>query len=311
MISRTNLIAGPCYITMGGQAWRMASDTTVDFVVETQEIMDNLAGDFTEIVTNRYLQIQGTPLYYDTTDTTAIFLPYISLAATPVGTQIFGTTDAACTITANSGLTIVGKACAVTKMPDLNLGADKPIFGALEIIGVNATGADPTTSSSFYAVSTGNSFTPPAIPGTATLARQKWTAVWGSVTGFSSFQSYDGFSITHKLGLKWITDNGQRIGALLTGYRPLCRCTPSANTIANYLAAVPFSGSGAAQGQQLAATADLVISGAVAGTITLKNAALKGAQVKFGGDALHQGPVQFVGTVGFSSGANVASLIVA
>lgn len=311
MIARSNLMAGPGYVIAPGPvSFRVAGLIKVELVWEADNIKDALKGAFTKVVKNRYLRATFTPLYRDATNTDAIFFPYISLLATPLGTQIFTTSDQNWVFVANSGLSITFKAGAVTQMPTIFAGANSPIFGQMTVIGVNATGTDTTSSSSFYAQSTGNSFTPPAIPGTATLLRQKWTAAYGSNTGWASFQSYNGFAITHELGLSPIYDNGQQIGALLTGYRPMCKATPTGNTIAQLLSQMAFSGSGAAQGQRYDANEnDLVLSGAVAGSITLKNASIEAGEVNMDADVLHQGPVSFIGNVGDNSGANVAGLI--
>lgn len=312
MISRSTLLAGPCYVTFGGASFRLAADAKLQLVWEAQNVSDALKGPFTKVVTNRKLVLTGTPLYYDPSNTTTIFFPYISLLATPPGTQIFGTSDGACSVVGNNGLTILMKAAAVTKMPNLSAGADKPILDGIEITGVNATGTDPSSSSSFYTISTSNAFTPPTIPAASVLARQKWSAAYGSVTGFTAFQSYDGFAITHELGLTWVKDNGQDIGAFLTGYRAMCKCTPSANTIAQLAAAMAFSGGSAAQGQRYDSNAaDLIISGAISGTITLKNASIESSEASFAPGVLNQGQISFITNVGDNAGANVASLILA
>lgn len=302
----------------GAVIWRMASDTTVDFVTETQVVKDMLRGGYTRVVTNRYLDISGTPLYNDATNTTALFFPYISIAATKIGFQIYGATDTSLQIIGNTGLSILAAAVAVTQMPALNLGADKPVYGPMKWKGINATGTDPSSASSFYTVATNTSFTPGAIAGTSTLARQKWSAVWGAVGAWAAFQSYDGFMISHGLELSWRKDNGQDIGAKLIGYIPSCRCTPAGpiTTLGNALTEMPFSGPNSAatvtagQGQTTDLNiSDLVLSGAVAGTITLKNMNLKSVQTVFAGDKEHNGPHVFEGNIEDSSGTPSAGIV--
>jgi predicted enzyme related to lactoylglutathione lyase len=322
MISRAQLLAGPGYITFKTASWRMASDLKVMLKWTAQDVTDALKGPFTKVVTDRWIEVTGTPLYYDPTTTNGIFFPYISLASTPPGTQIFGAADSACSIVGNDGKTITLAAAAITSMPSLHLGADRAIYGPITIIGVPATGTDPSTATSFYQATANwlsNSFTPPAIPATATLARQKWSAVYGADTGWSSFQAFKGFEISHELKLKWHEDNGQRVGATLAGYRAMCKCQPSANTIDQMATEMLFAGTAgvgghvvASQGQRYSAnSADLIISGASSGTVTLKNATMEAGEINFSAEELNQGEVTFITNVGDSSGANVASLLLA
>jgi hypothetical protein len=314
MISRATLLAGSGYgIAPGSVSFRCAGTIKVTLKWNSVNVTDALKGPFDKIVTDRWLEATFTPLYYDPTNTTAIFFPWISLQATPPGvTQIFGTTDEPWSFVGNNGITITFKAGAVTAMPTIDTSIDKPFFGQMTVIGINATGTDPSSASSFYSISSGNTFTPPAIPGTAVLARQKWSAVFGSNSGWSAFQAYEGFQISHELGLKWITDSAQRIGALLTGYRAMAKCIPSGNTLAQLASQMAFSGTGAIQGQRYTADEnDLIISGAVSGTITAKNSSIESGEINFAAEVLNQGEVAFITNVGDNSGANVASLILA
>lgn len=322
MIPRTLLLAAPGYVVDGSNnKIRVKGKITVALRWSADNISDSLKGAFSKVVTNRWVEATFTPLYYDATDTTATLFPYISLlaAATPPGFQIFTTSDVPWKFVGENGVTITFKAAAVTTMPSIFCGVQKDMLGQVTVTGVNATGTDPTSSSSFYAIQTAQSFTYPAIPSTAYLGRQKWTAVYGADTDWSSFSALAGFSISHELGLKWITDNGQNIGALITGYRPMCDFIPMGPTIAEIVGEMAFSGTGGVggsvvpgQGQRYDAnSADLVISGAITSTVTLKNATIESSEFAMASDDLNVSTVKMIGNVGNNSGANVAGLVLA
>ena len=301
----------------GATNFRVKGLITAKLAWAADNITDSLKGPFTKVVKDRWVEVDFTPLYYDPSDTTTLLFPWISQAATPLGTQMFTSSDDPWSIVGQNGDTIVLSAAAVVKMPDLNLAADKDIMGPCQIIGINATGSDPSSATSFYTISTGNSFTYPAVPSTATLARQKWSAAMSSgATGFTAFQSFTGFQITHELGINWdaCRDSGQRIGALFTGYRTMAKCQPSANTMAQLNTAMLFSGTGASQGQRYDTNSkmkDLVISGATSATVTVKNATIETGQINFAAEQLRQGEVGFISNIEDSSGAPVDSLVLA
>ena len=286
---------------------RVPGRATVKLAWEAQDVTDALKGPFDKIIIDRWLELDFTPLYNDPTNATAVLLPYNLQSGTAPGTRIFGTSDSAFTFTGLNGLAITLAAAAVVKMPSINLGADKPVYGPMQIIGVNKTGSDPTTATNFYSITApGTPPSLPTIPSSATLARQKWTAAFGSDSGWSALSSYNGFTIDWETPLTWVRDNGQRIDALLTGARAMCKCMPSGNTVAQLFSEMPFAGTGAAQGQRQSATAhDLVITGAVAGVVTLKNASITEGNVIFANEALNQGEVGFITNILESGNAAV------
>lgn len=297
MITRSRIIAGPAYCKFGTTSWRSSGKVSSVPTLETISIKDPLSGTTRAIVKNRYWKSSHVPLYYDPTVTNPVFFPWLSVAATRPGAEIFGA-DTVFNALGNNGDTIGYTAAAVTKMPDLFLGVEKDFYASpIEFTGVNSTGADFATESNLHTIQTGQSFTAPAVPGTSVLGRQKYTAVWGTYAGFTSFQGFAGFTITHELELHPVTDNGQLIGYLFQSYRAMAKVVASANTMEQMVTAMVLAGTGAAQGQDIsAASADLVISGASGVTATIKGAALVSGGFEFGPDTLRQGEIGFVST---------------
>jgi hypothetical protein len=312
-IARSLLTGGPAYVAYGSSpvSFQLADDSKVETAMVTDVISAALFGKFDETYRDMIVRASGTPLFYDPSVTLGTFFPYISQANVPIGGSIFGTTDVPVTWTSNNGDNILIRACAVGKMPGLYLGVDKPMLGPLEIWGVVGTGLDPSSANSYYTVSTSNSFAAPAIPGTSVLGRQKWTAAFGSVTGFTSFQAQEGWEITHELELVPITIQGRTVDFHLASYRSMAKCKPTEPTMANIDAALKAQGSLVHGGRLSTNAHDLVITGATSGVVTVKNAVLKTAGYVFGAKPLRQDQIGFVGTLAITTGTPSAALTLA
>ena len=196
MITRSRIIAGPAYLSLGSGPvnWRSSSAVKVGLDLERIPIRDPLVGTIDEVVKNRKIVITHRPLYYDPSVTIALFMPWISMAGTVPGSEMWGA-DNQFTVVGNNGDSFQIPAACITKMPDLFLGVENEVFSSdMEITGIGMTGIDPATEADWLVISTGNSFSAPAIPGTSVLGRQKFTAAWGSFAGFTSFQGFKGFN---------------------------------------------------------------------------------------------------------------------
>jgi hypothetical protein len=297
MIARSRIIASGSFHTLGATSFRSTGQGKADLLFETREVSDAAAGVTDEIVKSRQLTATFRPLYYDPTVTNAILFPWLSVAATPPGTEMFGA-DTAYSIKGTNGDVITAPAAAVLEMSNIFLGVEEEFYTSdTKIVGINSTGLDPDTEANFITIQTGQTNTLPAIPGTSVLGSQKYTAVWGTFAGFTSFQGFKGFHLMHELKTKIITDNGQIIGCLFLSYRCMAKVIASANTMQQMVAALAYAGTGAAQGQRLSAqSADLVISGASGVTATVKLAAMKSGGFVFAGEELRQGEIGFVST---------------
>jgi hypothetical protein len=238
-------------------------------------------------------------VFYDTAALATIF-PYL---AGVVGTTYPGSTDKSCAWNSNNGDVITMTSALIGKMPDLELGVDGPVLGRMEIWGVIGNGDSPGTANSYYTLQTGQSYSNPAVPSTAVLGRQEFTAVWGSVAGFTSFQAQEKWTISHEVKLEPLVIQGRTRAFKLASYRVLAKCKPLGPTMSQIDAALYGQGSGATGGYRLSTNAaNLVISGSSSMSVTLGNAALKTAGYVFGGKPLRLGELGWVSTLSVASG---------
>jgi hypothetical protein len=106
---------------------------------------------------------------------------------------------------------------------------------------------------------------------------------------------------------------GRTVDMKITSYRAMAKCMPAEPTMAQIDAALGVQGQmkhGALLSSNTA-TADLVITGQVSVSVTVKNAALKTAGFVFGGKPLRNGEVGFVSTINVSTGTATAALVLA
>jgi hypothetical protein len=248
----------------------------------------------------------GTPLTYDNL---AVLWPYLQPT---IGGRIFGNADVPFAWLGNNGDLITVRAGAITKMPDMVLGVDKPAIGAFEICGVVGNGMDPETANSYFTIATGQSNAQPAFA-ESKIPRQRYMAAWGTQAGFSSFQAQEAWTISHELKLAPVKIQGRTVDMKITSYRAMAKCMPGEPTMAQIDAALGAQGGlkhGGRAGSS-ASKADLVITGQNTVSVTVKNAVMKTEGFVFGGKPLRNGEVGWVSTIDVSSGTGTAALVLA
>lgn len=304
-ISRSLLAGGPAYVNFNGANIPLGEDSRLEITPVNRVISAALYGEIDEVYTDLVVKGTGTPLTYDNL---AVLWPYLQPT---IGQRIFGNADAPLQWLSNNGDAIAVRAGAVTKMPDLILGVEKAGIGPMEFCGVVGNGLEASASNSYYTIASGQGFAPPAVL-TSKIPRQKYTAAWGSVAGFTSFQAQEEWTITHELKLAPVRIQGRTVDMKILSYRCMAKCLPAEPTMANIDAALLAQGSAAMHGAKLSSTAaDLVITGAQTVSVTVKNAALKTAGFVFGGKALRNGEIGFVSTINVSSGTATPALVLA
>jgi hypothetical protein len=302
-VTRSQLTGGPACAVFNSKNIQFAEDSTVETALVTDVVSTSLYGDIDEIYRDMVVKASGRPLFYDTAALSTLF-PYLAGA---VGTVYPGSSDLPCAWNSNNGDVITLTSALIGKMPDLELGVDGPVLGRMEIWGVIGNGDSAGAANSYYTLQTGQSYSNPAVPGTAVLGRQEFTAAWGSVGGFTSFQSQDKWIISHELKLEPVSIQGRTRAFKLAGYRVMAKCKPLGPTMAQIDAALYAQGSGAAGGARLSTNAaNLVVTGSSSMTITLGNAALKTAGYVFGGKPLRLGELGWVSTLNINSGGTPA-----
>jgi hypothetical protein len=298
-VTRSTLTGGPAYAAFNSKTIQFAEDSAVETALVTDVVETSLYGAVDEIYKDMIVKASGRPLFYDTAVLSTIF-PYLGAA---VGATYPGSSDLPCAWNSNNGDVITLTSAFVGKMPDLELGVDGPVLGRMEIWGVIGNGDSPATANSYYTLQTGQSYSNPAVPGTAVLGRQEFTAAWGSVSGFASFQAQEKWTISHELKLEPVTIQGRTRAFKLAGYRVMAKCKPLGPTMAQIDAALYAQGSGAAGGYRLSTNAEnLVLTGSGSMTMTVGSAALKTAGYVFGGKPLRLGELGWVSSLNINSG---------
>jgi hypothetical protein len=298
-VTRSQLTGGPAYAAFNGKNIQFAEDSTVETALVTDVIEASLYGAIDEIYKDLIVKAAGRPLFYDTAALSTLF-PYLNAA---IGAVYPGSSDLPCAWNSNNGDVVTLTSALIGKMPDLELGVEGPVLGRMEIWGVVGNSDNAGTANSYYTLQSGQSYNNPAVPGTAVLGRQEFTAAWGSVSGFASFQAQEKWTISHELKLEPVTIQGRTRAFRLVSYRVMAKCKPLGPTMAQIDAALYAQGAGAAGGYRLSTNAaNLVITGSSSMTVTLGNAALKSAGYVFGGKPLRLGELGWVSTLNINSG---------
>jgi hypothetical protein len=298
-VTRSTLLGGPCYAAFNSNNIQFVGDVAVEAPVVWDDVETALYGKIDKIYRDLVVKAKGTPRFYDTAALSTMF-PYI--AGVP-GTLYPGATDVACAFNSNNGDTISLTSAIVGKMPDFLLGVGPPVLGDMEFLGVIGNSTNPSSSTAYFAKSTGNSYSNPAVPGTAYIGNQEFTAAWGSVAGFTSFQAQERWSVSHELDLQPVVIQGRTRAFRLVSYRAMAKCKPLGPTMAQIDAALDAQGSGAAGGNRGSSNgANLVISGSSNMTVTIGNAFMAGEGFVFGSKPLRYGEVGWVSSLAIGSG---------
>jgi hypothetical protein len=298
-LTRSQLTGGPAYAAYNGQNIQFAEDSNVETALVTDVVEASLYGAVDEIYKDLIVKATGRPLFYDTAAVSTIF-PYLGAV---IGTVYPGNSDLPCAWNSNNGDTVIISSALIGRMPELELGVDGPVLGRMEIWGVIGNGDNVGAANSYYTFQSGQSYSNPAMPGTAVLGRQEFTAAWGSIAGFGNFQAQDKWTISHEIKLEPVTIQSRTRAFRLASYRVMARCKPLGPTMAQIDGALYAQGTGAGSGYRLSTNAaNLVISGSSNMTVTLGNAALKSAGYVFGGKPLRLGELGWVSTLNIAGG---------
>jgi hypothetical protein len=298
-VTRSTLLGGPCYAAFNGKNIQFVGDVSVEAPVVWDDVETALYGKIDKIYRDLVVKAKGTPRYYDTAGLATMF-PYLSATS---GTVFPGAGDVGCAFNSNNGDTVSLTSAIIGRMPDFMLGVGPPILGDMEILGVIGNGADVSSATAYLSKTTGGSYSNPAVPGTAYLGNQEFTASWGSVPGFASFQAQARWSVSHELDLEPVVIQGRTRAFRLVSYRAMAKCKPLGPTMAQIDAALGAQGTGVAGGNRGSTnSANLVISGSSNMTVTIGNAFMVSEGFVFGSKPLRYGEVGWVSSLSIGSG---------
>jgi hypothetical protein len=223
-------------------------------------------------------------------------------AALVIGSRPHGLANASTKVWTPDGRLYNLVRSAVTGHPSLHLGIGKALFGDAKILAIG-DGITPVLMGAAGYLVAGNSITESAAadPGGAmTMAdfiRGAWIGVWGAVAGFGAVEAEEEWTIETSVKYSPLKVQGRTVGTKVDSVGFMAKVRPFGPTQTQILAAVGAH----TQGQRLG-SADLVLTGPSAKTITLENAEIKGAGFEFGGTTLGNGEIGFVNEMQFTAG---------
>ncbi len=298
-ISRSSLISGPAKLYRGAAAIFTESDIAVAMEVGVGDDVSALHGKLGEFLVDRVYRVSFTP--YPTWDAISALFP--SWATTPaIGTRLFGSSDTPLTIWSPTAADkIVLEASALTKVPDLTLAPDQPLFGPAEFTGIIKSGSELGDGGEHVAHTASGVSDPGGTFDPTNRIQAYWTGAWGSVTGFGAIRAEAGWKISFNVSLAPVKVEGLTRDMVVTGVSVMASCIPVGPTIAQIVDQMDAPKAG---GRYYSQGYDLVLTSAdaAAKTITLKKAAPKSAGYRFGAQTLRQGELGWVASQSFSSG---------
>lgn len=307
-LARASLIGGPAKVYTGsGIAFWTPDTLSLRMEPSTNELAPSLFGRVGEATNDLVLKVSPFTPFGLWQNLTTLFPTYYTNPT--MGARLFGDADVPWKIWSNDGALYTIRAGAVMKPPQLTLSADGPAFGPMELGGVVGTSLDPDDANSYYTIAGGAS-DPGGAFAITTYKQQLYTAAWGAITGFTSFQAQDKWTIDVTPKLEPVKVQGWTRDYKMTGMTISARCIPVGPTAAQIYAACEDSTEGGRLGEK--GLADLTITGDDATTvITLKNMAIKNRGFAFGSVALRQGEIAFVNVVAFTAGVPGALMTLA
>jgi hypothetical protein len=327
--SRTSLVRGPALCSYRGGKAFSKEDFEIKTNLETLEIDTSAHGKVDERAINAHVEASFTPEgRWSNALINAIWSDFANMVK---GTSLVGYTathaGSVSTITAMNSATdnpFVASAAdgevhtivaaSVNKLPEIFLSAKKTLIGSLGLRGYRSNAKGWQDAGSLYTIGAGGSivdatFTPEGI------VVQPYTAVWGGVAGFTSFDTEDGWTIRFNLTTKEIeVDSQGKIDVAFDKLEVMASCVPVGPTSAQILTACNIQGLSGAHGMTRGyslqndgsggVVPDLVISGQDAATIvTIGAANIKTSGFAFGAVKLRAGEVGWVATRKFTAGA--------
>jgi hypothetical protein len=310
----STIYAGPGKVYLNSIALQPEGENgpiKIELKEETAEIAAAMFGRIGEQIVNQTAEITCKP--FDNWGSLAtLFPPRIGVtvgagaAALVIGGRPHGAADLPTKIWTPDGRIYEALRTAVVGHPSLHLGIGKALFGDCKISCLGA-GSVAMGSSGYLFAANAITETAGSDPGgTMTMAdfiRGAWTGAWGAVTGFTTIEAEDEWAIESSVKYSELKVQGRTVAMKLDSVGFMAKVKPFGPTHTQILGQVGEH----THGQRLG-SADLVLTGPSAKTITLENAEIRGAGFSFGGTTLGTDEVGFVNEMSFSAGAATSLL---
>lgn len=192
-----------------------------------------------------------------------------------IGSRVFGSTDLPLVLHAKNQDRLTIHNARITGLSNLKLAANQPIFSAaVKFTGLLKNNANPADAAAYYTYDTAA-----YAEGAFALTNFKataWSGAWGSVTGFTSMNTQDGWDISWDLNMEPdLVDGLGVVDMFLTHFAAKASCIPVGPTIAQLETNLRFQNhANAAIGTGVHDLMyDLVLTSGT-GSVTLKSASL-------------------------------------
>jgi len=285
---RASVVQGPAIVKMADYSYYFDGDLTVRLVRETTPIKTSMHGQIDERLKSQIWQISGTPS--GMADTVAKYFPY---DVGDIGAPIFSlSADVTLEILTLAGEKITYNAGAITKMPTLNLGVARGLFGDMEFTCLGKVSTEQTDAAYFKTVAT-LAFSDATFDETKLLT-SRYTAAYGA-TPYDAMESKEGFEVELAMTTRpQPVDNYGVVNMILTSLTATARFTPAGLTEAQIDTLLAHQGASAIlPGDSLAkAGTDLVISGTGV-SVTVHKAGPKQGELHYDSEADRLGQLEF------------------
>jgi hypothetical protein len=303
-ITRVALVAGPAKIVRGAYTILTRESFAVNINKPQSSVSVDAYGEIDSLDEDAIVSLSFVPDGRWTADSRALLFPY---ANPTIGSDPFTSADVPTVITDINSHVHTIKASAVTAMPSLRLSSQGTmITGNCEITGVRGTGLAWTEADSLYKIATSGGTYADAGFNASDVLIQQWTAAWGTI--LASIPTQDGWTIDFPMSVGYhkAEDTGTVKGSILS-VGAVAKCTPVGLSTSALTDAMLIQSTGAVRGKSARGLAtDLVITGAVSGSVTLKNAKLITAGQRFGATVIRDGEIGFVAARNVTSGTGGA-----
>lgn len=306
-ITRESIVRGPGTVKLGSDQFFDKDGIDAVLEISTYDVPVGIYGNVDTRRSDAVARISTTPSGRINAAILAALYPY---GNPTIGSSLGGSSDVALEVHSLAGTKVLFKSAFLSQMPQLRLTPRETPFGsAAEFMALLGNGDARTDANSMYTVSSA------AWSGTfdkADIKSVPYTAAWGATSPWDDIKTANGWTIDFDLGMEPVIEDSEgTIDYLLTSVTCRATCQPLGLSEANILDGLKVQGTGNALGSSIRTANDLVITGTGGLTVTLKEAALVTAPLRWGNTSLRAGEIQFVSHRSISSGTPGAIFSVA
>lgn len=312
-IARTSIIKGPALVQFRSSNFFSKGDIQLTTSLDTFNVESAAHGKLDERVTSRRVEVSFEPV--GEWEALGVLWPY---GAFEIGKSIFdaasygGSGENTLVIHTVAGVKITVPAAAVTRMPDIELSAQRTLIGGVTFTGLNKDNTAWSAADSLIKIES-TAFPSGAGVGLGAIDLSKirtvpYSAAWGS-DPWDAIKTISGWRIGFDMATRPIeTDDDGMVDMVFENLGVTARAQPVGITEAELVTALAVQNSASvirgASMQTLGGGNNLVIQGAASGDpkVTLTKCAVKQSGLAFGPATPRIGELQWIATRSFTNG---------